>query len=131
MSHFLDLRYKSAIIFAMGEARYEDVKIATTQAILKLCRKDALGSPTSSASSSPLTDPLNYSADENATISALKKLYGCNPTKWIQKNHSFIEAKCDVTLYCEEGLVPEDSDILEYWKTHHKKFPLLSRLAKK
>ena len=52
MSHFLNSRYKDAIIFAMDEARYEDVKKAATQAILEMCRKDALGSPTSSTSSS-------------------------------------------------------------------------------
>ena len=131
MSHFLDPRYKGAIILAIDEARYEDVKIAVAQAILKMPRKDALGSPTSSASSSPPTDLLNDSADEDASMSALKKLYGCNPTKPIEKNRSFTEAKCEVAFYCEEEVVPEDSDILEYWKTNRKKFPLLSRLARK
>ena len=52
MSHFLDPRYQGAIIFAMDEARYEDVKIAAAQTILEMSRKDALGSSTSSASSS-------------------------------------------------------------------------------
>ena len=95
-------------------------------------RKDALGSPTSSASSSPPTDLLNDSfADEDASRSALKKLYGRNTTKPIEKNRSFTEAKCEVALYCEEGVVPEDSDTLEYWKTNRKKFPLLSRLPRK
>ena len=51
MSHFLDQRYKGAIIFAIDEARYENVKKATTQAILEMRRKDALGTPTSSTSS--------------------------------------------------------------------------------
>ena len=73
MSHFLDPRYKGAIIFAMDEARYEDVKIAAAQAILEMPRKDALGSPTSSVSSSSPTDLLNDSADEDASTSALKK----------------------------------------------------------
>ena len=131
MSHFLDPRYKGAIIFAMNEARYKDVKIAAAQGILEMPRKDALGSPTSSASSSPLTDLLNDFADNDASTSALKMLYGSNPTKPIEKNCSFTEAKCEVALYCEEGLVPEDSDILEYWKTNRKKFPLLGRLARK
>ena len=94
-------------------------------------RKDALGSPTISASPSPPTDLLNDSADEDASTSALKKFYGRNPNKPIGKNRSFTEAKCEVVLYCEEGVVPEDSDILEYWKTIRKKFPLLSRLARK
>ena len=57
MSHFLDSRYKDAIIFAMDKARYEDVKVAATQAILEMRRKEAFGSPTGSASSSPPTDP--------------------------------------------------------------------------
>ena len=67
-----------------------------------------------SASSSPPTDLLNDSADEDASRSALKKLYGRNPTKPIEKNCSFTVAKCEVALYCEEGVVPEDSDTLEY-----------------
>ena len=71
------------------------------------------------------------SADEDALTSALKKLYGRNPTKPIKKNCSFTETKCLGSLYCEEGVVPEDSDILEYWKTNRKKFPLLSRLVRK
>ena len=112
MSHFLDRRYKGAIIFAMDEARYEDVKIAAAQAIFEMPRKDALGIPISSASSSPPTDLLNDPADEDASTSTLKKLYGRNPTKPIEKNCSFTEAKCEVALYCEEGVVPEDSDIL-------------------
>ena len=61
MSYFLDPRYKGAIIFTMDEARYEDVKIAAAQVILEMPRKDALGSPTSSASSSSPTDLLNDS----------------------------------------------------------------------
>ena len=131
MSHFLDPRYKGAIIFTMDEARYEDVTKAATQPILEMSRKDDLGSPTSSTSTSPTTDPLNDSADEDALRSALKKLYGHNPTKPILKNRSLTEAKCDVALYCEEGIVPEYSDIIEYWKTNRKKFPLLCRLARK
>ena len=39
ISHFLDPRYKGAIIFGMDEARYEDVKIAATQAILEISRR--------------------------------------------------------------------------------------------
>ena len=123
MSHFLDRRYKGAIIFAMDEARYEDVKIAAL-AIFEMPRKDALGIPISSASSSPPTDLLNDPTDEDASTSTLKKLYGRNPTKPIEKNCSFTEAKCEVALYCEEGVVPEDSDILG-----NKKFPLLSRIV--
>ena len=61
----------------------------------------------------------------------LKKLYSRNPTKPIEKNCSFTEAKCEVAFYYEEGVVPEDSDNLEYWKINRKKFPLLSRLARK
>ena len=76
-------------------------------------------------------DLLNDSADEDASTSALKKLYGRSPTKPIEKNCSFTEAKCEVVLYWEKGVVPEDSDILEYWKTTRKKLPLLSRLARK
>ena len=115
----------------MDEARYEDVKIAAAQAILEMPRKDALGSSTSSASSSPPTDLLNDSAAEDASTSALNKLNGYNPTKPIENNRSFTEAKCEVALYCEEEIVPEDSDILEYWKTNRKKFPLRSKLARK
>ena len=94
-------------------------------------RKDALGTLSNITSTSPTMDFLNNSADEDASRSALKKLYGHNSTKRILKNRSLKEAKCDVALYCEEEVVPEDSDILEYWKTNCKKFPLLSRLATK
>ena len=111
-------RDKGAIIFAMDEASYEDVKKAAAQAILEMPRKDALGSPTSGTGSSPPKNLLNYSADKDASMSALKKLHGRNPTKPIEKNRSFTEAKCEVVLYCEEGVVPEDSDILEYLKTN-------------
>ena len=131
MAHFLDPRYMGAIIVAIDEARYEDVKIAAAQAILEMPRKDALGCPTGSASSPSPTDLLNDSADEDASTSALKKLYTRNLTKPIEKNHSFIEAKCEVALYCEEGVDPEDSDTLKYWTNNRKKFPLLSRLARK
>ena len=57
-----------------------------------------LGSPTSSASSSPTTDPLNDSANEDASTSALKKLFGRNPIKPIEKNRSFTETKCKDAL---------------------------------
>ena len=90
-----------------------------------------MGSPASIASSSSPTDLLNDSADEDASTSALKKLYDRNPTKPIEKNRSLTGAKCEVALYCEEGVVPEDSDTLEYWKTNRKKFPLLCRLSRK
>ena len=86
MSHFLDPRYKGAIIFAMDEARYEGVKITAAQAILEIPRKDALGSPTSSASSSRPMDLINGSADEDSSTSALKKLYGRNLIKPIENN---------------------------------------------
>ena len=95
ISHFLDPRYKGANIFAMDEARYEDVKKAATQAILEMRRKDALGSLTSSTSSSSTTGPLNDSADDDALRSTLKKLYGHNPTKPILKYSSLTGAKCD------------------------------------
>ena len=77
----------------MGEARYEDVKKAATQAILEMRRKDALGSPTSCTSSSPTTDSLNDSADEDASRSALKKLYGHNPIKTDFKKSFFNRSK--------------------------------------
>ena len=115
----------------MDEAKYQDEKIAATQATLAMRRNDHLGGPTSSTSSSPTMSPLNDSADEDASTSALKKLYGCNPTNTISKSRSLTEAKCDVALYCEEEAVHEDSYILEYWKTNRKKLPLLSRLASK
>ena len=83
ISHFLDPRYKGAIIFVIDEERYEDVKIADNKAILAMCRNDALRSPTSSTSSSPTMDSLNVSADEDASRSALKKLNGRSPTKSI------------------------------------------------
>ena len=105
MSRFLDPRYKSAFFFAMDEARYEDVRIAATQTILEMRRKDALGSSTSSASSSPPMDPLNDSADKDDSTSSLKKLYGRNPTKPIEEKCSCTSAKCDVALYWE-GVVP-------------------------
>ena len=96
MSHFLGLRYKGAIIFAIDKARYEDIKKAATQAILEMYRKDDLRSPTICISSSPTTDPLNGTADEDASRSALKKLYGRISTKPIERNCSFTDAKCEV-----------------------------------
>jgi len=125
-AHFLDPRFKGIGLEPFG--RYDDTKASVVEAMLLLVRGE--GEPERTPSP-PADDSLVDSADEEPLDSLLKARYGSNPTRPSVLSRSVVETNCEIDMYCQDAVLPKDADILSFWRNQRKKYPILSRLARK
>lgn len=124
LAHFLDPRFKGVALKKYDQ--YNCTRDAVLQGLLMF--KNG-GESSSEGTPSP---PLVIDEDEDDPMAAmLRESYGPNPTKRGPESTMVTEANCEIDVYVKEPVVPRDSNVLEWWKANRKKYPLLSRFARK
>ena len=124
VAHFMDPRYKGVALKKYD--KYNATRDLVVQGLLMLTHGDG-SSPTGTP-----TPPLVIDEDEDDPMAAmLRESYGPNPTKRGPESTMMVEVNCEVDVYVKEPVVPRDSNVLEWWKTNRKKFPFMSRFARK
>ena len=124
-AHFMDPRFKGVALKKYD--KYNATRELVVQGLLLVNQRGHGNTPAPTP-----TPPLIIDEAEDDPMEAmLRESYGPNPTKRGPESTMLVEINCEVDVYVKEPVIPRDSNVIEWWKANRKKFPHLSRFARK
>ena len=134
MAHFLDPRYKGAVLRKLGES-YDIARDAVVAGMIALVDDvgSTDGSSPSSSDSPPPLDPDPEDPNFDPVDACLQEVYGPRPTSRSGSSSLMIQATMELELYTnkKDGVADKDRNVLSWWQDNSRRLPLLARLARK